>query len=715
MATKQAACLACRKSKIRCKRENGAAICDRCVQADAECIVPGDFHIGRQKGVRNKRVGLHKAFHQIEDAIKRSKTDSSARASSDIVDQLQQLLAEAQRGLRSNQSIATSNDSSVAPDRSEATHSSDDQLALDDAENPLQLLARASDLRLGNPQTPDNLQKPFGTHLGSDEQEQSDGFFRPMTANPDVGPHLDPVDLGLVTTEEAEMLMTFFHERLAHTRWGLDPAIHTLSFVRSRSSFLFTSLLAASSLFLDFAAALSKRLLVHRKFLADQVIARRYRSVEIVLAFMVNIPWMHPGSHAGDDDTGLYISTALSIALDLSLNKIIVPSQSISRDLLNRTPKAECLEAKKALAMDGFEDVGIQSEWGERLLRTRERVWIALFVLERGVCLARGRSYCLPVTPLIKYCDLWHVGTATDMQDGPLISMAVLRRDLDGLFSAIRSRCDTCRATDAGSKVAHDIETTIESFFSKWLTTWTSAIGEGEQKTLPPYVEILVTHTRLSTYSGVINHPTAPSEVKRLFRASALSSALNVMRAAIQGEARLKSMPNNTVTMICFAACVALTLGAPSSGGNHSLAPSVRNLIEETATVLERVGSTPSHRNGASVIYGNYLRELVKQAPDISIVHQATSSHHVSQALPSSGSLFAPATDLLQSPSHQEYPMTTSWEDPFQFSAMSGNEVIETVMNIGDFDSSLWDLPMQEANSFLWMDWINPLDSGLQL
>ena len=292
--------------------------------------------------------------------------------------------------------------------------------------------------------------------------------------------------------------------------------------------------------------------------------------------------------------------------------------------------------------------------------------------------------------------------------------MAVLRRDLDNLFSTVRRKCDTCRTIDVGSKVARDIETTIDSFFSNWLMMWTSAIGEGEQRTLPPYVEILVTHTRLSTYSGVINHPTAPLEVKRLFRASALSSALNVMRAAIQGEARLKSMPNNTVTMICFAACIALTLGAPSSGGNHSLAPSVRNLIEETATVLGRVGSTPSHRNGASVIYGNYLRELVKQAPDLSAPQNTTSTHHSSQVLPPS-SLFASATDLLRSPAPQEYAVPTSWEDPFQFSTMSGNEVIETVMNVGEFDFSLFDLPIHDANSFMWMDWINPLESGLQL
>jgi hypothetical protein len=257
---------------------------------------------------------------------------------------------------------------------------------------------------------------------------------------------------------------------------------------------------------------------------------------------------MQAGMHAGDDDAALYISTALSIALDLSINKIIVPSGSFDQELLKLVSKADCLDARKALAMDGFEDVDVGSEWGQRLLRRRERVWIALFVLERGVCLARGRSYCVPITPLLKHCNEWHLYGISDPQDGPLVSMAVLRRDLDDLFTAVRLRCDGSRLIDVGADVAQEIELTIDSFFNRWSKTWTASIAEGAQGTLPPYVEILVTHTRLSTYSGVINHPTAPLEVKRLFRASALSSGLNVMRAAIQGEARLKSMPNNTVT-----------------------------------------------------------------------------------------------------------------------------------------------------------------------
>jgi hypothetical protein len=470
----------------------------------------------------------------------------------------------------------------------------------------------------------------------------------------------------------------------------------------------------ASALFIPSTAALAKRLMLHRTYLAKQIISKRLRSVEIVLAFLVAIPWMHPGTHSSDDDTGLYISVALSIALDLSLNKITVPSPAFDQDLLKRVSKADCIDSRKALAMDRFDTVDVNSEWGQRLLRRRERAWIALFVLERGVCLARGRSYSVPVTPLIKYCDRWHAIEIADPRDGSLISMAVLRRDLDDLFSAVRLRCDSYRVIDVGSEVAREIEASIENFYDRWLATWTIGIGEGEQRDLPPYVEILVTHTRLSTYGGVINHPTAPLEVKRLFRASALSSALNVIRAAIQGEARLQSMPNNTVIMISFAACVALNLSTPATRGNFNLAPSVRKLIEETAAVLERIGNTPSHRNGASVLYGRYLREIMRQAPALPRTYEQAPVGIVGQPSYATDSMSVLDENTLQPLSQPQYLHSNLWaQQPLQFSTMSDTEIIETVLHAGQgFNSTLSDMPMEDASGFMWLDWMNTPEFG---
>ncbi|KAJ5198446.1 uncharacterized protein N7498_007563 [Penicillium cinerascens] len=708
--SKQPACLNCRRSKIRCNRPAGHARCEKCRQADADCIVPS-HHLGRQKGVKNKRKGLEKAIHQIEQAIKRPKVDASGPDDAQkAISGLQELLIRFQGQLQSEDAFESPDMSRNLPPPSRDT-SAEESLALDDAENPLQLLARASDLQL-SPTGVRHVPKSPLPSVASLPQESSElelsakSFFVPTRAHLDIGTELDPIDLGLVTFDEAESLFSFFYQNLAHTRWGLDPLVHTPRFVRAQSAFLFTSIMAVAALFLPSAAALSNRLSRHCKWLAKRVVTHRYRSVEIVLAFMVNVPWMPPGDRLGDDDTCSYIAMALTVALDLSLNKIVTPSSSFDLSLLNRLPRADCIDAKRAMHMDGFDDVDPHSEWGRRLLRRRERTWIALFVVERGVCLARGRNYTVPSTSLIENCDTWHRTDIADRRDGPMNSMAVLRRDLDDLFRKVKSSCDSYRIVDTGSEAAQTIKKTIESFYERWYATWALAIGEGGARSLPPYVEILVTHTQLSTYGGVINHPTAPLEVKRFFRAAGLSSALNVLRAAIQGEGRLKSMPNNTVIMISFAACSALSLSVTPGDSRSSLAPSVRTLIEETAGVLERIGATPSHRGGASVLYGRFLRELIRRGPNMPNTQLRPNRRPLDIPDP-----VIPPTSLGEQAlaTSQALPPGDLWTEPMQFSSMSDNQIIDAVNRAGSaFGASIPDVPFDNMLSWDWLDFANP-------
>ncbi|KAL4801760.1 hypothetical protein BDV18DRAFT_167153 [Aspergillus unguis] len=723
--SRQAACLNCRRSKIRCDRSQGESACDKCRHAGLECVVPS-HHVGRQKGVKNKRKGLEKALHQIEQAIQRPKTDQPAAAAAQkVISDLQDLLSKTQKQQPQNESDDLSD-----PDHDDLESlqfprdsNTGENLALDDAENPLQLLARASDLQLTPTDVRDTATWPSLTTsqpatdpaLGLESKAVARPFFVPVRANLDVGPEMDPIDIGLVTLAEAESLFTFFYQHLAHTRWGLDPFIHNVEFVRSQSAFLFTSIMATATLFLPSAAALSKRLSRHSNFLANKVMQNRFRSVEIVLAFMVNIPWMAPGDCLGDDDACSYIAMALTVALDLSLNKIVLPSTSFDSSLQRRLAKADCIDARRALHIDGFDHIDSASDQGRRLLRRRERTWIALFVLERGVCLARGRSYTVPATALVENCDRWHVSDLADSRDGAMNSMAILRRNLDGLFERVRSNCDSYQGSSTGSGAAQSIKSMIESFYTEWYETWAAEIGEGHSRALPPYVEILVTHTQLSTYGGVINHPTAPVEVKRFFRAAGLSSALNVMRAAIQGEERLKSMPNNTVIMISFAACSALSLSAMPTDSNSSLAPSVRNLIEEAAGVLERIGTTPSHRNGASVLYGRFLRELVRRTPS-ALEPQSQNDSRVPRTQPDAlppttldEFTSIPPTTTAQDASAAGYAPSLFWSEPMQFSAMSDDQIVDAVNRAGSaFGANVPDVPLDNMASWDWFDLGNP-------
>ncbi|KAJ8185989.1 hypothetical protein LV161_005581 [Aspergillus fumigatus] len=595
----------------------------------------------------SKRKGLDKALHQIEEAIKRPKTDAAGSdAARKLISDLQDLLRRTQGHSARSEVEETSDDPVQSRTKSPQGAAAGDNLALDDAENPLQLLARASDLQFSSAECRDA--PILSTSSGSQSSLRPNSspnedlpiarsFFVPVKAKLDLGPDMDPIELGLTTLHEAELLFSFFYENLAHTRWGLDPTVHTVSFVRSQSAFLFTSMLAAAARFNPSTAALSKRLTRHCTSLAYKVIVQRYRSVEIVLAFMVNVPWMAPGSSSGDDDTCSYIAMALTVALDLSLNKIVTPSTGFDSTLQNRLAKADCIDAKRALYMDGFEAVDPASEWGRRLLRRRERAWIALFVLERG------------------------------------------------------------------------IKKLIEDFYDQWYAAWALEIG-GPSRCLPPYVEILVTHTQLSTYGGVINHPTAPLEVKRFFRAAGLSSALNVMRAAIQGESRLKSMPNNTVIMIAFAACSALSLSVTPADSRSILAPSVRHLIEETADVLERIGAVPAHREGASVLYGRLLRELVRRAHVGFVSQKHIESAPVESLQPSSTlSDYCPIPSLTQPPMDP----STLWPETLQFSAMSDHQIIDAVNRADSaFGMNIPDVLLEDLMNWDWSDFANTADLG---
>lgn len=216
------------------------------------------------------------------------------------------------------------------------------------------------------------------------------------------------------------------------------------------------------------------------------------------------------------------------------------------------------------------------------------------------------------------------------------------------------------------------------------------------EQRLPPYVEIMVTHTRLSTYGGVINHPTAPLEVRQFFRTAGLSAALNVMRTAIQGESQLQSMPNNTAIMITFAACFALTLSAYATGGS-ALAPSVRKLIDETAGVLERLGAVTTHRNGLSMLYGRYLRQIVRRTA-------TDSATRVSSAAEVSAASAAPLMPMGTQTTFVDQQLL--WPEALQFSTMSDDQIVQVLNQPGnEFGSSFEGLSWEDMNNFEWLHW----------
>lgn len=157
----------------------------------------------------SKRSGLEKAIHQVEEAIKKRKSDVTTSQST--LQHLQRLLSDTQgydREFKDEDEDSPETHELVTTAKEVAGPSSDDQLALEGVENPLQLLARASDLRITSPHN--NSTATPGSQINGSEQSaflDVHRFFLPMKASLDQGSGLDPIDVGLVTSEEAGMLL----------------------------------------------------------------------------------------------------------------------------------------------------------------------------------------------------------------------------------------------------------------------------------------------------------------------------------------------------------------------------------------------------------------------------------------------------------------------------------------------------------------------------
>lgn len=234
---KQAACHECRRSKVKCVRSANAATCKKCANAGVECVVP-KYHVGRYKGVKNKRSGLDKAIHQVEEAVKKARTkgtpfhDEHARALRKLLDDSgdgSQKRDENQRGDSREQTIprevstlstddnriplqATPEIQPMGSEPSSRNTEEDGDVTVNNANNPLQLLAIASAIpesTTGDP-SPDlnhGISPSTITAVPGDDDETRD-FFSPMTSKLDLGKDLDPQDLGLVSDQEVEILFT---------------------------------------------------------------------------------------------------------------------------------------------------------------------------------------------------------------------------------------------------------------------------------------------------------------------------------------------------------------------------------------------------------------------------------------------------------------------------------------------------------------------------
>jgi hypothetical protein len=110
---------------------------------------------------------------------------------------------------------------------------------------------------------------------------------------PDILPEYDVISLQIVTLSEAQHLFDSVMTLLTNGSMHFDSRIHTLAYVRSRSSFLLSCILYSASIFKSIcpSAVLHAQLKSHTAKMEIEIRNNHYKSVEIVQGFLLLATW----------------------------------------------------------------------------------------------------------------------------------------------------------------------------------------------------------------------------------------------------------------------------------------------------------------------------------------------------------------------------------------------------------------------------------------
>jgi hypothetical protein len=143
------------------------------------------------------------------------------------------------------------------------------------------------------------------------------------------------------------------------------------------------------------------------------------------------------------------------------------------------------------------------------------------------------------------------------------------------------------------------------------------------------------------------------------------------------------------------AATFALALGTTNGNGRTVLSPTARSLIESTTHVLQRIGSSPSHRNGLSVLFAKHIRRIMQSS--LSDPEQPATDRPFTSAQ-------SIRTAQNQSAPNAALAIQSSAPSESYVFDMSDEQIIEAINNASN-SQELFQL--DETMFFDWLDWPN--------
>ncbi|KAG6910880.1 hypothetical protein DXG01_006563 [Tephrocybe rancida] len=386
----------------------------------------------------------------------------------------------------------------------------------------------------------------------------------------------DPVTAGIITEEDAKVLFDAIFLRLNPFINLFDPALHSVTYVRSKCPFLFTTLIMAGCKF--FRHHLYKQCQKLANEFAVRAFAEAWKSVEVVQAFACLTYWREP-----DDN-------ACRMAVELRLNRYLPspPPGETPLQLLER--------------------------------RNRERTYLVLFVHDRSLATQTGRHWMLPdEDDMIRHSSTWHErgGSTTRPEDVIVAAFVALR-------SIAAETTDIFKGAVNGAHHDVNYEAHLRNCNQKltdWADKWQHEMDRANgDKFHTSFLSLFRLYVRVFLNSFGIRIAVSPSsrqspslQAITLCCTSALD-ALKIVSRDFANIGMLRYGQDSILVMSAYCAVFLLQLlrsSAIYSQLNESTAKEIHDLISATADSYHDASSVSPESTSSAATHARFLRMLV--------------------------------------------------------------------------------------------------------
>lgn len=633
---------------MKCVGAEDASPCQRCKRAGVDCIFekhrrgrkPGSKLSEASKMLRRLEKGLNSAKlkSQSHEPIPTSFTQDTRPGFGNI--ELPPLNLPPDYNGPYPRSAVTNNPHSPGND---ADEDDDDSDKTGEAIFPVQLIRKERNSFFKTILNPEN-HEPQPAHNPSGSQPSPPPHQSPSSPPASVvsasshntsGPR-DPIAAGLIDEKQATVFFDLFFLRLNPFINLFDPSLHTVSYIRSRCPFLFTTIIMACCKFFQPDLYITVQKVAHE--FAVKAFAEAWKRVEVVQAFACLTYWKEPD----DTRTWTYIGYACRMAVELGLNRYV-----------GRRPTEE-------------------TEFQMRERRNRERTYLVLFVHDRSLSTQTGRNWMLPEDELVRHSPTWHEEGGAPIRPEDVIVCAFIQLRLiatetTDYFSPHRRSVGTQPADTDREQMLKTCNTKLDQWLEHWLGEMKKAGGE---KFHFAFLNFFRLYVRLFLNSFGIQSPRYPYANSTTAIIACYKSGLEHLRIVTRDFATISMLRygQDTITvMTAYCAVFLLKLLRTS----NALADSQDGAKDEIYSVIQKTAeaysaaSDPSQYSTSAAHHARFLRNLI--ASDIFRTKQAE-QERFQQANRSNDAVTTQASYATSHPNHlhlmqqQQYPQGMVFE-----------------------------------------------------